>query len=150
MLNRFTIAGYLGAEPECTSSDTIPSCTLSVGVEKNTRDEEGNWKKGVEWLPVKVFRQQATNCIAYLTKGSWVVIQGRIKKNVWKTDDGRNRSKLDLIASSVRFGPKPKDQDTGTQEEQRPLTPAQQRAAELRQERETVPTNQYPEDEIPS
>ena len=140
MLNTYQIVGYLGTEPEDTSNDTVASCTLSVGVEKNTRDEEGNWKKGVEWLPVKVFRQQATNCIAYLTKGSWVAVHGRIKKNVWKTDDGKNRSKLDLIASSVRFGPKPKD----TAKAQTPK-PTQQ----PQPQQEEVPVGAYPEDDIP-
>ena len=65
-----------------------------------------NYKKGEEWVEqsyffdVSAFRDTATAC-APLTKGTLVHVEGKMTMDKWKDSDGKDRSKVKIIAFKV-------------------------------------------------
>ncbi|UCD55155.1 MAG: single-stranded DNA-binding protein, partial [Candidatus Omnitrophota bacterium] len=76
--------------------------------------------------------RRAEVCAEYLTKGSPVFVEGRLRSRSWETQDGQKRSTIEVVANSVQFL-------RGTQKERQPLLPAN---AET--------TNKAPQDEVGS
>jgi len=52
-----------------------------------------------------VFGKQAESCGQYLKKGNPVLVEGRLRENKWEKD-GVQKSRCEVITSSVRFLPK--------------------------------------------
>ena len=50
-----------------------------------------------------LWRQQAENASKYLTKGSPVYIEGRLKVEEWTDRDGNNRHTLEVQATEMQF-----------------------------------------------
>ena len=70
-LNKCMIIGNLGRDPEMRYTPSGTAVTqFSVAVNRNTRDEAGEWKKETEWFRVVLFREQAE-------RGRGVAAQGR-------------------------------------------------------------------------
>ena len=101
-INRVTISGNLGRDPElrATSSGT-QVCSLAVCV--NTRQKvNGEWTDKPNWVDVIFFGNRAESIAKYLAKGSHVTIAGRLSQNSWEKD-GKKRSKLEVIGEDIDF-----------------------------------------------
>ncbi|HEX5465624.1 MAG TPA: single-stranded DNA-binding protein [Candidatus Limnocylindrales bacterium] len=97
-LNKCMIIGNLGRDPEMryTASGTAVT-QFSVAVNRNTRDENGEWKKETEWFRVVLFRDQAERAAEWLRKGTKVYIEGRIQTRSYEKD-GQTHYMTELIA----------------------------------------------------
>ena len=90
-LNHITLAGYLTRDPELRVTANGTS-VATLGLAINHR-----YRQGDEW------RESAT---AYLSKGSPVLVEGRLRWRSWEGQDGQKRSKHDVLASTVQFLPR--------------------------------------------
>ena len=123
-LNKCLIIGNLGRDPEMryTSSGTAVT-QFSVAVNRNTRDEAGEWKKETEWFRVVLFRDQAERAAEWLRKGTKVFIEGRIQTRQYEKD-GQTHYMTELIADRfANLDPRQRDEDDGG-DEARPARPA--------------------------
>lgn len=111
-LNSVNIMGNLTRDPELRY---IPSgagvCSLSIA---NNRIFTKNNERVTEvsYFDVEVWGTQAENCSKYLTKGSGIVIDGRLKQDRWEKD-GKTQSRVRIVANSVHFLPKRDGQGGG-------------------------------------
>ncbi len=64
-----------------------------------------NYNDDVDFWDVVVFGQQAEHCSSYLGKGDIVLVDGRLTKDSWEDSDGNTRTKAEIVASNVVFGP---------------------------------------------
>ena len=83
-----------------------PSGTAVAGISVavNTRyTSGGEQKEDVSYFDVKAFGKIAENCNKYLSKGSSVLVAGRLKQERWQDKDGGNRSKVVVMADTVQF-----------------------------------------------
>lgn len=102
MFNKLILAGNLTRDPEIryTSAGT-PVATLSIAV--NSRYKQGDeTKEEVLFMDSIIFGKLADNCKEYLSKGSPVLVEGRLRERRWE-QDGFQRSKFELIVKDVRF-----------------------------------------------
>lgn len=88
MINKVTIIGRLGADPEIRY---MPSgngiATLNVATTRRWKDKQsGERKEETEWHRVTFFGPVAKVCESYLKKGSQVYIEGRIKTDKYQKD----------------------------------------------------------------
>lgn len=88
MLNKVTLIGRLGADPEIRY---MPSgsgiATLNVATTRRWKDKQsGERKEETEWHRVTFFGPVAKVCGEYLKKGSQVYIEGRIKTDKYQKD----------------------------------------------------------------
>jgi single-strand DNA-binding protein len=107
--NKVILIGNLTKDPEIryTPSGTpVASFRLAV----NHRYKQGeDLKEDVCFIDIVVFGKQAENCGQYLSKGSSVIVDGRLQERRWETDDRQKRSKHEIVAQTVRFFPKRSD-----------------------------------------
>jgi len=103
-INKVILAGRLTKDPELRYTNTgIPVTNLSIAINEK-------FKKGDEWVEetlfvdrITVWQRQAETAAEYLKKGRLVMIEGRLKKNQWETENGEKRSKLEVVATKFHF-----------------------------------------------
>jgi single-strand DNA-binding protein len=84
----------------------IPSgmAVAEVGLAVNDRrkGQNGEWVEETTFVDVTLWGRQAEIAGEYLTKGSPVLIEGRLKLDQWEKD-GQKRSKLRVVAENMRM-----------------------------------------------
>ncbi len=102
--NKIIIVGNLGRDPELRytpQGDAV--CNFSVAVNDKKRDKTGELQDTTTWFRVTLWRRQAENASKYLTKGSPIYIEGRLKVEEWTDRDGNNRYTLEVQATDMQF-----------------------------------------------
>jgi single-strand DNA-binding protein len=106
--------GNLTADPELKKLNSGRSVTtFSIAI--NHYDKSEN-QDDVSYIEVETWEKLAENCGEYLKKGRKVTVIGTLKQERWKSQDGSNKQKFKVIASSVRFdnfGEKSKNEEGG-------------------------------------
>ncbi|PNE41603.1 single-stranded DNA-binding protein [Streptomyces noursei] len=105
-----TIIGNLTADPEVRFTPSGAALAkFTVASTPRTYDKEsGQWKDGTSaFFRCAAWRQLAEHIADSLTKGTRVVLTGRIRQHNWQTEQGENRSMLavevDDIGPSLQF-----------------------------------------------
>ena len=102
-LNKAMIIGNLGRDPEMRYTPSGQAVTqFTVAVNRNYKDQNGEWQEETEWFRVVVWGQQAERSAEYLRKGSKVFVEGRMQTRQWEGQDGQKRYTTDLIADRVQ------------------------------------------------
>jgi single-strand DNA-binding protein len=107
-LNRVTLIGRAGEDPVLKSLSTNMSVTsFSVATNRNWTDKEGNKQEETEWHRIVVWGKLAEIATSFITKGSLVMIEGRLQTRKWKSKEGVEKSSTEVVAEALQFGPKP-------------------------------------------
>lgn len=102
--NKITIVGNLGRDPELRyTPQGAAVCSFSMATNEKRRDKSGEMQDITTWFKVTLWRNQAENASKYLTKGSPVYIEGRLRIEEWTDRDGNNRYTLDVQATDMQF-----------------------------------------------
>ena len=104
-LNSVNIMGNLTRDPELKFTPGGKGvCSLSIA---NNRIYTKNNERVTEvsYFDVEVWGAAAENCSKYLTKGSGIIVEGRLKQDRWEKD-GKTQSRVRIVATSVHFMPK--------------------------------------------
>ena len=101
-LNRVTIIGNLGADPEIISNANNTICTFSLAT--NEVYGSGNDRKEhTEWHRIVVFGKLAQTCILYLKKGNRVFLEGRLRTSTYQDKEGKQQIRTKIYSNSVKF-----------------------------------------------
>lgn len=103
MINKFIGIGNLTKSPELKDLGNYNKCSFPIAI-NTTKDE-------VLFLDVECWNKVADNCEKYLSKGSCVYIEGKIKVNKWKDKEGCPRQRFFVSADIVRFLPNGKKEN---------------------------------------
>lgn len=108
-VNKAIIVGNLGRDPETRYSPDGQAITnISVATTSSWKDKSGNKKEETEWHRVVFFGKLAEIAGQYLTKGSTVYIEGRLKTRKWTDKDGVEKYSTEIMADQMQmFGGKP-------------------------------------------
>lgn len=110
--NKVILMGNLTKDPELRYTPKGVSVSeFGLAVSRRFRQGE-ELRNEVCFIDIVVFGKQAENCTQYLTKGSGVIIDGRLNQNRWETADGQKRSKHEVVALNVTFMPKRQEVST--------------------------------------
>ncbi len=101
-LNKAMIIGNLGRDPEMRYTPNGQAVTqFTVAVNRNYKDQSGEWQEETEWFRVVVWGQQAERAAEYLRKGNKVYIEGRLQTRQWEDQSGQKRYTTELVANQV-------------------------------------------------
>jgi single-strand DNA-binding protein len=100
MINKFIGIGNLTKDPESKTLGEYVKCSFPIAI-NSTKDE-------VIFLDVESWGKTAENCKKYITKGSQVYVEGKIKINKWEDKSGNRRQKYYISSDLVRFLPREK------------------------------------------
>ena len=105
MYQKLIILGNLGGNPEMRfSADAKPVTSFSVATSRKYKD-----KDETVWFKVTVWGNQAESCNQFLTKGSKVLVEGRLTADekgnprVYERKDGTWAASYEVVADNVRF-----------------------------------------------
>src|ERR1044072_9754386 len=81
--------------------DALP-ITFGLAVNRRWQNRQTQaWEEATSFLDVVVWRELAENVSASLTKGSRVIVIGRMEQRSWETQEGDKRSKVEVLADEV-------------------------------------------------
>ena len=97
-----TIVGKLTDTPELRyTPNGAPVASFTVAVTPRVKDGDG-WKDGeTSFFRCTAWRSLAENLAESLTKGTRVMVQGRLQQRSWETDAGEKRSVVEVQAEEV-------------------------------------------------
>jgi len=99
-VNRVTIIGNLGADPESrTFSNGGKVCNLRVACSESWKDKNtGERKEHTEWISVEIYQDGLINIAQqYLKKGSKVYIEGAFKTRKWQDQSGADKYATSVV-----------------------------------------------------
>src|SRR5277367_1474558 len=101
--NRVILLGNLTRDPELRY---IPSgmAVTEIGLAVNDRRKgpNGDWIEETTFVDVTLWARQAEIASEYLSKGSPVLIEGRLKLDTWEKD-GKKNSKLRVVGERMQL-----------------------------------------------
>lgn len=99
--NRVVLLGNLTRDPECRY---IPSgmAVADIGLAVNDRKKTstGEWVEEATFVDITLWGRTAEIAGEFLTKGSQVLVEGRLKLDTWEVD-GQKRSKLKVVGERM-------------------------------------------------
>ncbi|MBI3600404.1 MAG: single-stranded DNA-binding protein [Nitrospinae bacterium] len=105
-LNKVFLMGNLTRDPELRYTPG-GAAVASFGLAVNRKYKQGEEvKEETCFVDITVWAKQAENCAEYLSKGSGVLVEGRLSYRSWETEEGQKRSKIEVVANNVQFLPR--------------------------------------------
>ena len=104
MLNHITIMGRLTRDPELRRTGSgIAVASFTVAVDRDFGKNE-NGEKETDFIECVAWRQTGEFVSKYFTKGSMIVVSGRLQIRNWNDKDGNKRRTAEVVADNVYFG----------------------------------------------
>jgi single-strand DNA-binding protein len=104
-INRVVVTGNLTRDPELSATAGGMSI-LKMGIAVNDRrknQQTGEWEDSPNFFDVVVFGTRGESLSRFLSKGSKVAIEGKLRWHSWETPEGDKRSKVEIIADDIEF-----------------------------------------------
>ena len=103
-INRVVISGNITRDPELRSTQGGMEI-LALGVAVNDRrknQQTGEWEDVPNFIDCVMFSNRAKSVSHFLSKGSKVAIEGKLRWSQWERD-GQKRSKIEVIVDEIEF-----------------------------------------------
>jgi len=164
MLNKVTLIGRLGADPEVRYMPSGGAVTnIGLATTRRWKDRQsGERREETEWHRVAFFNRIAEIAGEYLRKGSLVYIEGRIRTRKWQDQNGQDRYTTEIIAEQMQmldsksggtssFNDGQSNSNYSAPQQQAAPAPAPSPAANNQQTQDTPPPASYEDfdDDIP-
>lgn len=101
--NNITVVGNTTRDPELRFTPSGAAvANFGVAVNRRWHNKHTNeWDEQVSFFDVVAWRDLAENVTETVTKGTRVVVVGRLEQRSWETDTGDKRSKVEIVADDV-------------------------------------------------
>ena len=122
--NRVILVGNLTRDPELRYIPSgTPVADIGLAVSNRYKNSSGEWVEEPTFVDITLWARTAEVASEYLSKGSPVLIEGRLKLDTWETSEGQKRSKLKVVGERMQMlgsradregsgGPAPARQDS--------------------------------------
>ena len=113
MLNHITIMGRLTRDPELRRTGSgIAVASFTVAVDRDFSGRDGG-ERETDFIDCVAWRQTGEFVSKYFTKGSMIVVSGRLQIRNWNDKDGNKRRTAEVVADNCYFGDSKRDNDGG-------------------------------------
>lgn len=109
---RISVRGYVGGQPDIYDNENGgQTVVFSIGVTARAWNRQENRMKDGEtaWYSVRCYGALGQNVATSISKGTPVMVRGRLAIRAWKDDSGTERTRHVIIADAVGI-----DLNTGT------------------------------------
>lgn len=103
-INRVVISGNLTRDPELRATASgMPVLGFGVAVNDRRKNQQtGEWEDYPNFIDCTMFGARAQSVSRFLSKGSKVSIEGKLRWSQWERD-GQKRSKIEVIVDEIEF-----------------------------------------------
>jgi len=124
-LNKVILVGRLASDPEMRSTQAgQPVCNFRMATSRVwTNRDSGQKQEKTEFHNIVLWRRLAEIASQFLTKGSLVLIEGRVETRSWEDASGNKKYKTEIIGERMQLGPRtagkaaPSEEKTPTADE---------------------------------
>ncbi|XP_043510961.1 single-stranded DNA-binding protein, mitochondrial isoform X3 [Frieseomelitta varia] len=103
-LNRVTLLGRVGGNPQQRGSEEHPVVLFSVATHSNYKNMNGDLVQRTDWHKICVFKPNLRETVfTYLQKGQRVLVSGKITYGEFKDEEGTTKTSTSVIADDVIF-----------------------------------------------
>ena len=103
MINRVTLVGHLGADPEIrTLANGTMVARLRLATTESYKDRAGQWQEETQWHDVVLWRHLAERAQKQCRKGSLVFMEGKLTHRKWEDRDGNPRRSTEVVGAMLR------------------------------------------------
>jgi single-strand DNA-binding protein len=105
MLNKVTLIGNLGADPEIRFMPSGGSvANIRLATTRRWKDKQtGERKEATEWHRVIFFNRLAEIAGEYLKKGSQIYVEGRLQTRKWQGQDGQDHYTTEILGEEMHM-----------------------------------------------
>ncbi|MDP1629536.1 MAG: single-stranded DNA-binding protein [bacterium] len=148
-LNKVFIIGRLTGDVKLrTTPNGQTVASFGVATNRVWNDRNGQKQEKTDFHNIVAWGRTAEIANQYLTKGSTVLIEGRVETRSWEGADGAKKWRTDIITERLQLGPKPRGSETGSREAAEATAPKEEKLAEIQLDEEETPEEINPE-EVP-
>lgn len=103
-VNKVILIGFVGKPPEQRVFGSGESVTsFSLATSEKYKDKSGEWKDQTEWHNISCFGKLSEIANKYITKGTQVYIEGKIKTNKYIDKAGVEKYSTNIVVSSLQL-----------------------------------------------
>jgi len=104
MVNRITLVGNLGRDPELLTTESgRHRTTFPVATNRRYTNGNGELVEEVTWHRIVTWGKLAETCNQYLEKGRLVYVEGRVRNYQTTPPEGDPVWRTEVVANVVRF-----------------------------------------------
>jgi len=109
-LNKVMLMGHLGGEPEIRQFEDGNSIAIaSLATNERWKNQEGEQQERTEWHNLVFNRRLAEIAKDYLTKGSPIFIEGRLRTRKWEDENGVAHYNTQILVDHLQMLGKKED-----------------------------------------
>ncbi len=103
-INKVMLTGNLTRDPDLRSTaGGMPVLGFGIAVnERHKNNSTGEWEDHPNFIDCTMFGARAQSISRFLSKGSKVAIEGKLRWSQWERD-GQKRSKIEVIVDEIEF-----------------------------------------------
>ena len=114
MLNHIVIMGRLTRDPELRrTSSGIAVASFTVAVDRDFGGRDGG-ERETDFIDCVAWRQTGEFVSKYFSRGSMIVVSGRLQIRNWNDKDGNKRRSAEIVAENVYFGESKRSNDSNS------------------------------------
>jgi len=101
--NSITLCGNITREPELRFTPSgQPKANFGIAVNRRWQNRQTNeWEEAVSFFNIVAWGSLGENASESLSKGSRVLVTGRLEQRSWETEDGEKRSIVEVVADAI-------------------------------------------------
>lgn len=101
-VNRVTLLGHLGRDPEIKQINGQSMANFSIATTDKYKNKAGEIVEDTEWHNIVIWGKLADIVGKWLSKGSAVYLEGKLKTNKWEKD-GVTRYSTNVICDKMQM-----------------------------------------------
>jgi len=102
--NKVILLGNLTRDPELRSTPSGMSILkMGLAVNRKYKNAQGELQEEVSFIDIDAFGHQAETIHKYVSKGSPLLVEGRLRLDQWEDKEGQKRSKLGVVLETFQF-----------------------------------------------
>lgn len=101
--NSITIVGNLTRDPEIRyTASGQANAKLGMAVSRRWQNKQTNeWEERTSFFNIVAWGDMAENISDTLTKGTRVIVNGRLEQRSWENEQGEKRSAVEVVADEI-------------------------------------------------
>jgi single-strand DNA-binding protein len=125
-INRVVVSGRLCKDPELRATRSgLDVMTVRLATEDRKKRADGAWVDDPSFLDVVFFGGAGVAAARSLSKGSRVVVSGRVRQRTWEDEAGTRHYRVEIVAEDVVVcGERPRAAATPAQPSRPPVAAA--------------------------
>lgn len=101
--NVVTLVGNVTRDPELRfTPNGQATATFGLAVNRRWQNKQTQeWEEATSFFDVVSWREMAENVSESITRGTRVIVTGRLEQRSWETPEGEKRSRVEIIADEI-------------------------------------------------